>query len=132
LSTEDIKDLLQYIKPDRLRKSERERSNAIETESDRARIIHSSPFRRLQGKAQVFPLDSNVSVRTRLTHTLEVAQIGRFIAQKVLEKAKVLSNSSEHYVPFVNAVEVACLIHDIGNPPFGHFGETGRQKKATK
>jgi len=63
---------------------------------------------------------------------LEVAQIGRFIAQKVLEKAKVLSNSSEHYVPFVNAVEVACLIHDIGNPPFGHFGETAIKNWATE
>ena len=55
-------------------------------ESDKGRIINSSAFRRLQQKAQVFSLETNAAVRTRLTHSFEVAQIGRFIAQEILNK----------------------------------------------
>lgn len=91
-----------------------------ETESDKARIIFSAPFRRLQKKAQVFPLESNAAVRSRLTHTLEVATIGRQLSQKIAKKKG--SDIADHSA-FVNIVESACLLHDIGNPPFGHFGE---------
>lgn len=100
----------------------REHDLTSETESDKARVLFSAPFRRLQKKAQVFPLESNAAVRSRLTHSLEVAAIGRQIAQKIakdLVKNGKISDSD----PLVNIVECACLLHDIGNPPFGHFGE---------
>jgi len=97
-------------------------------ESDRGRIVFSSPFRRLQNKAQVFPLEGNASVRSRLTHSLEVAHIGRYIAQEVLSRFTELDKLNEigladRQSAFVTLVENACLLHDIGNPPFGHFGE---------
>lgn len=100
----------------------REHDLTSETESDKARVLFSAPFRRLQKKAQVFPLESNAAVRSRLTHSLEVATVGRQIAQKIakeLVRKKEISDSD----PLVNIVECACLLHDIGNPPFGHFGE---------
>lgn len=93
--------------------------------SDRSRVIYSSPFRRLQQKAQVFSLESNASVRSRLTHSLEVADVGRRIAQQVtniLIQNRLLD--SDYVFPFITTVETACLMHDIGNPPFGHFGES--------
>lgn len=116
---------------DRLLTTKRRRSSSIphrdlvlESESDRSRLVFSAPFRRLQQKAQVFSLESNAAVRSRLTHSLEVAQVGRFIADRVCEyllKEKLISPpQARAYITFV---ETACLMHDIGNPPFGHFGE---------
>jgi len=93
--------------------------------SDRSRIIYCSAFRRLQQKAQVFSLESNSSVRTRLTHSIEVSDLGRTIANNIgkrLLNQKIISVRSVPYI--VSIVENACLLHDIGNPPFGHFGET--------
>lgn len=97
-------------------------------ESDRGRILNSAAVRRLQQKTQVFPLERNSAVRSRLTHSMEVQQVGRYIAKEILNK---LENKNliefyklDHYkVPFESLVEMACLMHDIGNPPFGHFGE---------
>lgn len=108
----------------RLRPSTADREHNIiaETESDKARILFSAPFRRLQKKAQVFPLESNAAVRSRLTHTLEVATVGRQISQKIAKELAIQSKINEREA-FVNIVESACLLHDIGNPPFGHFGE---------
>lgn len=102
------------------------RKSAInEFYSDRSRIIYCSAFRRLQQKAQVFSLEPNASVRTRLTHSLEVSDLGRTIANRIgniLLREKIISVRN---VPcIVSIVENACLLHDIGNPPFGHFGET--------
>jgi len=113
----------QLLSETRLRPStsEREKSLVIETESDKARIVFSAPFRRLQKKAQVFPLEQNAAVRSRLTHSLEVATIARQIAQKIV--LKVNSLNPEQKDAFINIIESACLLHDIGNPPFGHFGE---------
>ncbi len=95
-------------------------------ESDRGRIIHSAAIRRLQQKTQVFPLERNAAVRSRLTHSLEVQQTGRFIVRKIFEKlgkdaALVGLTGLERATE--SLVEMACLMHDIGNPPFGHFGE---------
>ncbi len=97
-------------------------------ESDRGRIINSAAVRRLQQKTQVFPLERNAAVRSRLTHSLEVQQVGRFIVQSMfneLEKTQKLpqyglTDLERH---FESIVEMSCLMHDIGNPPFGHFGE---------
>lgn len=97
-------------------------------ESDRGRIINSPAIRRLQQKTQVFPLERNAAVRTRLTHSMEVQQVGRYIAKEVLSRLKEQRlletyGLDELTGPFESIVEMACLMHDIGNPPFGHFGE---------
>ncbi|MEI9948333.1 MAG: dGTPase [Pseudomonadota bacterium] len=100
-----------------------------ETESDRGRLVFSAPFRRLAQKTQVFALEADASVRSRLTHSLEVGFLGRLIAQKACRE---LSSKSllgvDIQSAFANLVETACLMHDIGNPPFGHFGESAIQK----
>lgn len=97
----------------------------MEAESDRGRILFSPAFRRLQQKAQVFSMEPNAAVRSRLTHSFEVSQIGRHIATKVGAKLLAAGCLSDQSLipPLVNFVENACLMHDIGNPPFGHFGE---------
>lgn len=97
-------------------------------ESDRGRIINSPAIRRLQQKTQVFPLERNAAVRTRLTHSMEVQQVGRYIAKEILSRLKEQNRLEEYGLdaltgPFESIVEMACLMHDIGNPPFGHFGE---------
>jgi dGTPase len=100
-----------------------------ETSSDRARAIFCSSFRRLQQKAQVFSLETNTSVRTRLSHSLEVANTGKLIAEKIAYKLRERNQlSSKRILAFINIVETSCLLHDIGNPPFGHLGEKAIQK----
>jgi dGTPase len=95
------------------------------TELDRQRVIQSAALRRLQQKTQVYPLEANASVRSRLTHSLEVQQIARSISRKILSKIDKSANSLDEFTEvFINIVEIACLLHDVGNPPFGHFGET--------
>jgi len=101
----------------------------ISTQSDRARLLYSAPFRRLQQKAQVFSLESNSAVRSRLTHSIEVSHIGRYITSKIQELIQdkkdddVKGYWNANSLVISNIVENACLMHDIGNPPFGHFGE---------
>nr|WP_208293481.1 dGTPase [Zophobihabitans entericus] len=102
-------------------------------ESDRGRIINSAAIRRLQQKTQVFPLERNAVVRTRLTHSMEVQQVGRYIVKEILyrlSKDNQLESLglSQWTVPMESMVEMACLMHDIGNPPFGHFGESAINK----
>jgi len=79
-------------------------------ERDRDRVIHCSAFRRLEGKTQVFTPGLDDYYRTRLTHSIEVSQIGRTIA-KALNLNETLT-------------EAICLAHDLGHAPFGHAGET--------
>ena len=87
---------------------------------DRDRIIHSAAFRRLQGKTQVFLSGEYDFYRPRLTHSIEVAQIGRSICHYLRRHSDLLDDGN-----FIDPdlVEAACLAHDLGHPPFGHSGE---------
>lgn len=96
---------------------------------DYDRIIFSSAFRRLQNKTQVFPLPGPVFVHNRLTHSLEVASVGRSIGKAVGDAiAEKYRDEDEEFKEFYkyelpSVIAAACLAHDIGNPPFGHSGE---------
>ena len=97
--------------------------------SDRTRIIYYPGFRRMQQKAQVFSLEKNPSVRSRLTHSIEVSDVGRRLALRIgneLQKKGILHEKYKECI--IAVVENACLLHDLGNPPFGHFGETAIKK----
>jgi len=98
---------------------ENESRNAFEV--DRDRIIHSTAFRRLQGKTQVYVTGQSDQYRTRLTHSIEVAQIGRSIANYLNRSTPLLTQ--DHQIDSA-LVEAACLAHDLGNPPIGHKGES--------
>jgi dGTPase len=96
---------------------------------DYDRLIFSSAFRRLQNKTQVFPLPGAVFVHNRLTHSLEVASVGRSlgkavgdeIADRHPQQTELFKEFYKYELPSV--IAAACLAHDIGNPPFGHSGE---------
>jgi dGTPase len=92
---------------------------------DYDRIIFSSPFRRMQNKTQVFPLPGSVFVHNRLTHSLEVASVGRSLGSMFVEKAENEKMEIENplFQEIGSVVSAACLAHDMGNPPFGHSGE---------
>ncbi len=91
---------------------------------DYDRIIFSSAFRRMQNKTQVFPLPGSQMVHNRLTHSLEVASVGRSIACRVVQKLTPLHPELvDHQSDIETIVTTACLAHDLGNPPFGHSGE---------
>lgn len=107
-----------------------DRTSLQEIGSDRGRILFSSPLRRLQSKAQVFSLEHNAAVRSRLTHSMEVAHIGRYIVQKVAYYAEDngASELQKECLEIESLIETACLLHDIGNPPFGHLGESAIQE----
>lgn len=98
---------------------------------DYDRIIFNSAFRRLQDKTQVFPLAKSDYVRTRLTHSLEVASVGRSLGMLA---ADVIARKQPEYANIATPhdvgtlVSTACLAHDIGNPPFGHAGESAIQE----
>lgn len=96
-------------------------------ERDYHRILSSPSFRRLQDKTQVFPLEKNDYVRTRLTHSIEVSSFGKSLAQsiarEIIDKNLDSSFTNEHAIAITNILASAGLLHDIGNPPFGHFGE---------
>ena len=99
-----------------------------EFEKDYHRIINSASFRRLQDKTQVFPLDKSDFIRTRLTHSLEVSSFGKSLGQNISEKIlRTVRDDSflpEYKAYICDILQCAGLLHDIGNPPFGHFGET--------
>ena len=97
--------------------SEKEHPYRTAFERDRDRIVHCSAFRRLEGKTQVFTPGINDDYRTRLTHSIEVSQIGRTIAKTL--------NLNE------SLTEAVCLGHDLGHSPFGHSGEQALNKLMT-
>ena len=93
-------------------------------EIDYGRLIMSAPVRRLQNKTQIFPLERSTYIRTRLTHSLEVSYIAGVIGQKVeqmLDEAGEMPEGKRGWL--TSLLRVAGLVHDLGNPPFGHFGE---------
>ncbi|NBB77940.1 MAG: dNTP triphosphohydrolase [Verrucomicrobia bacterium] len=87
---------------------------------ERDRIIFSYPFRRLQSKTQVFQSGEYDFYRTRLTHSIEVAKIGRSICEYLLSASDLIND--EFHID-ANLTEAICLAHDLGHPPFGHIGE---------
>jgi dGTPase len=91
---------------------------------DYDRIIFSSPFRRMQNKTQVFPLPEHIFVHNRLTHSLEVASVGRSLGNLLSEKVTTEISENPLVSEIGTIVSAACLAHDLGNPPFGHSGES--------
>ncbi|MCF8259992.1 MAG: dNTP triphosphohydrolase [Melioribacteraceae bacterium] len=112
-----------YTEFDLKRLTESKRTDDFRTpfQIDRDRIIYSSELRRLQGKTQVFLSGEYDFYRTRLTHTIEVAQIGRAICNYLKSEYKDLFADDFYIDP--DLVEAVCLSHDLGHPPFGHAGE---------
>ena len=103
------------------RKSQRSGDPRTPFQIDRDRITFSYAFRRLQSKTQVFQSGDYDFYRTRLTHSIEVAKIGRSIVERM--NYELAETSSGLGLIDVDLVEAACLAHDLGHPPFGHIGE---------
>lgn len=115
----------------------RDKDNRPPFRRDRARILHSAAFRCLQAKTQIHAVGENDFFRTRLTHSLEVAQIGSSLVSQLkfvesftalshqlgIEKAELQKNLKP-LLPSADLIESLCFAHDIGHPPFGHGGET--------
>lgn len=93
--------------------------------SDHDKIVFSGAFRRLARKTQVHPLATNDHIHNRMTHSLEVACVGRTLGIRVGQALKDKGDLPEHIWPtdIGDIVQATCLAHDIGNPPFGHTGE---------
>ena len=123
------KDLLSAKRPSSANgnNEENEELSLSPFERDYFTIINSSYFRRLQNKTQVYTLDKNDFVRTRLTHSLEVASIaeilGRRIAERIIERCQQVDLPQNFREDLPMVCRCAGLLHDIGNPPFGHAGE---------
>ena len=114
------------------RLSDKDSNHRNEFDDDYKRIVTSPAFRRLQDKTQVFPLERLDFIHTRLTHSLEVAMIARTLVSEIIrllqQDSLTETDSSkqemiEHQSDIARIVECASLLHDIGNPPYGHFGE---------
>lgn len=102
------------------------RGSRTDFQRDFDRLVFSSPFRRLQNKTQVFPLPGSIFVHNRLTHSVEVASVGRSMANEVtkLLLPRHRGTPAEKSLESIGEiVAAACLAHDMGNPPFGHSGE---------
>jgi dGTPase len=118
---------------DRLRETRVQGRSRLDTrtnfENDYDRVIFSSSFRRLRNKAQVFSLEPHDFVRTRLTHSIEVSTIGRSLGESAASAVEGVADALKGMSPSLTprdvgtVVATACLLHDIGNPPFGHSGE---------
>ena len=123
LSDKRLSDLLEREKPPHMTPPEFALGQfRLEQERDHDRVLFCTPFRRMGDKTQVFPLESIESIRTRLTHSYEVANLARSLGVEIAETLKDrLPEKALRTIPAVLAA--AGLAHDIGNPPFGHRGE---------
>lgn len=116
------------LNKERLRKSTREADARNEFESDYGRVLFSPALRRMHDKTQVFPLTADDNIHSRLTHSMEVMAIGYSLGIDILKNREFVQSTGyevhelERMIPVI--LQSACLVHDIGNPPFGHFGET--------
>jgi dGTPase len=112
----------------RLRTTGRIKDARTEFESDFGRIIFSPAVRRMHDKTQVFPLTTDDNIHSRLTHSLEVMSIGYTMGVRICEDLKIQKRVEKDNYHLFREIPVImkniCLLHDIGNPPFGHFGET--------
>ncbi|MFI7854956.1 dGTP triphosphohydrolase, partial [Acinetobacter baumannii] len=106
----------------RLKDEKRQTDKRSEWARDYARIIHSSAFRRLQSKTQVLGLGESDFYRTRLTHSMEVSQIGVGITRWLKDKYDT-NEEIKSIIPSTALMSSICLAHDLGHPPFGHGGE---------
>lgn len=126
----------QLLNSDRIRQSSAKRSDSrSEFQKDYHRIVGSSAFRRLQDKTQVFPLEKSDFIRTRLTHSIEVSSLAKSLGQaacQTINEYKKDKISAEQEAAICDILLSAGLLHDIGNPPFGHFGEVIIQDWFTK
>lgn len=102
------------------------KQDRTEFQRDFDRLIFSAPFRRLQNKTQVFPLPGSIFVHNRLTHSLEVSCVGRSLGNSIAKMLKEKHGPSitDNIQEIGAIVSAGCLAHDMGNPPFGHSGET--------
>ena len=129
----DWKKLLSYDRERKSTKDNQRDSFDVRTpiESDFGRVIFSPACRRLHDKTQVLPLTSDDNIHSRLTHSMEVMNIGLsfalFLSKNEKFKAKSGLTEEEILHDLSSALRTACLVHDIGNPPFGHFGEEAIQ-----
>lgn len=99
----------------------RPRDHRTPWQRDRARVLHSAAFRRLQSKTQILGIGQNDFYRTRLTHSLEAAQIGTGLVNQLRLNCPP---ALQGLLPDDSLMEALCLAHDLGHPPFGHGGET--------
>lgn len=126
-------DWKKLLNPARPRQSTNPGDHREEFERDYDRSVFSSPVKRLQDKAQVFPLEPHDAVRTRLTHSLEVSSVARGLARAASDwmlKGQLIQPGMDRQI---EAIVATCgLIHDLGNPPFGHSGEDAIREWFTK
>lgn len=96
-------------------------------ESDFGRVIFSPACRRLHDKTQVFPMTTDDNIHSRLTHSMEVMNIGLSFAINLCENKSFQDKTELSNYEIIRKIspilKTSCLVHDIGNPPFGHFGE---------
>lgn len=115
------------LNSERIRSSNREKDLRNEFESDYGRIIFSPAIRRMHDKTQVFPLTTDDNIHSRLTHSMEVMSVGYTLGVKLCKKDFIQNSTKksdfELYREIPLIIQNCCLVHDIGNPPFGHFGE---------
>ncbi|WP_029280132.1 dGTP triphosphohydrolase [Pedobacter borealis] len=116
------------LNDNRLRESTRLTDSRNEFESDYGRVLFSPALRRMHDKTQVFPLTADDNIHSRLTHSMEVMAIGYSLGLDILKNDEFVNSTGfprselERIIPII--LQSSCLVHDIGNPPFGHFGET--------
>ncbi|MCY4376323.1 MAG: HD domain-containing protein [Spirochaetaceae bacterium] len=117
-------DWSRLLNPNRRRQTTIPDDHRGQFERDFDRSIFSTPVKRLQDKAQVFPLEPHDAVRTRLTHSIEVSSIARGLAVRTAKWLRCKGEISDDMDRSIEAIAATCgLIHDLGNPPFGHAGE---------
>ncbi len=122
LLNETRSNVLNGAEPGRTTRSSDDSRSEFQRDYDRA--LFSTPVRRLQDKAQVFPLEPNDSVRTRLTHSLEVSNVAASLVHRAAGRLRETAPDFAEREDDLAAIAATCgLIHDLGNPPFGHAGE---------